>query len=75
MGWLSSFFAPDPETGKDTQCAVKVDSNGAVTDFIYGTEHDKDGGKHGHVWNLGPETDDDSISGRDVKEGNSSNSK
>ena len=63
--WSDVFSTSDPETGEKTSAAVKTDSSGAVTDFIYGLEKDADGGHHGHAWNLGPETDDESIGGRD----------
>lgn len=66
--WSSLFSTSDPETGETTSAKVKTDSTGAVTDFIYGLEKDSGGDRsHGHVWNLGPHTDDESIGGRDPK--------
>lgn len=66
--WSDVFSTKDPESGADTSAKVKTDSSGAVTDFIYGIEKDSGGDRnHGHVWNLGPNTDDDSIGGRDPK--------
>lgn len=66
--WSIPFFTKDPEAGHTTKAMVATDKTGAVTDFIYGLEHDRDGqSNHGHVWNLGPYTDDDSIGGRDAK--------
>ncbi len=70
MGWSDSFKTSDPETGKETTASVKADSNGYVSDFIYGLENDKDGGKHGHVWGLNSD-DDDKIGGRDSRSGDS----
>jgi hypothetical protein len=63
--WSDFFWTSDPETGESTGAKVKSDDSGAVTDFLYGLEKDSDGGHHGHVWNLGPDTNDDDIEGRD----------
>ena len=67
MPWRKDFDTIDPETGKQTTGAVKVDENGVVTDFIIGREQDREGGKHGHSWNLDKEPEE--IGGRDPVDG------
>ena len=55
MGWFK-FWTNSPEDGKPTEAKAKTDKAGAVIDLIYGLEKDKEGGKHGHIWGLGPNT-------------------
>lgn len=69
MGWLKdSFTTTNPETGESTKANVKIDDNGHVSEFVYGLEEDKSGGKHGHVWGLNS-NDDDKIDGREIRSG------
>lgn len=68
MPHSKKFETIDSETGKTTEAKVKVDENGVVTGFLHGIEHDKEGGKHGHVWNLDKEPEE--IGGRDPKDAN-----
>lgn len=63
MPWRKDFETIDPETGDKTTASIKVDGNGVVSDFIHGREQDREGGKHGHVWNLDKEPEE--IGGRD----------
>jgi hypothetical protein len=66
--WSRLFSTSSPETGEPTIASVKTDATGAVTDIIYGMEDDKPGERHhGHIWGLGPNTNDSSIGGRDKK--------
>ncbi len=65
--WSESFDTKNPETGETSKANVKSDSTGAVSDLIYGTERDSQGGKHGHVWGLDTENtpeNDEKIGGR-----------
>lgn len=67
MGWSESFDTKNPETGEISKANTKSDSEGAVSDLIYGTERDSQGGKHGHVWGLNTENtpeNDAKIGGR-----------
>ena len=64
MGWSDWFWTKDPETGKQTQAKVKTDETGAVTDMLTDLQDDSAGGRHGHVWGLGPYTHDSDIGGR-----------
>ena len=63
--WSDIFSTSDPETGESVSAKVKVDDNGHVSDFIYNLEADKEGGYHGHVWELNND-DDAKIDGRDT---------
>lgn len=68
MAWGDSFTTKDPETNEDTNANVKTDDEGFVSDLIYGTERDSEGGKHGHVWGLNTDNtpeNDEKIGGRD----------
>ena len=64
MGWSDWFFSKD-ESGKQTKVSVKTDDTGAVTDMLTDLENDAAGGRHGHVWGLGPHTRDSDIGGRE----------
>lgn len=65
--WSWIFSTSDPATGEPTMAKVKGDGKGHVTDIIYGLENDS-GGKHGHVWGLNAEYDqDEKIGGREPK--------
>jgi len=66
MPWRKDFETTDPETGEKTIANIKVNENGVVTDFIHGREQDRQGGKHGHAWNI--DKDAEEIGGRDPQD-------
>lgn len=76
MPWSKSYESKDPETGKSTTIKHKTDEEGYVSDVMHGIEQDKEGGQHGHVWDLNSDIpdnpDDDSIDGRDLTDNSGS---
>lgn len=63
--WSSLFQTSDPETGESVDAKVHVNNDGHVDGLIYNLNVDDDGGRHGHVWGLASDNDND-IGGRDT---------
>jgi hypothetical protein len=69
MPWGKRFNTKNPENNKETKAKVKSSKEKGVSDFLYDLDKDKEGGKHGHVWGLDKD-DENEIDGRDSEDNN-----